>query len=141
MDKKIMNLFVYGTLRRGFHNPVFQYISDHFHFVSDGKIKGTLYDLGEYPAAVPSDTDNRIVGEMYEANSIEEFNWAISQLDDYEGLHPEEGEEQLYRRELATVDLNDDVADAWVYWYNGSVSGMPVIDSGDVLEYFKSRNK
>ena len=59
-------LFVYGTLRSGFHHPAYAYISDNFTLVGQGKIKGRLYDMGEYPAAVPVAEDSFIIGELYQ---------------------------------------------------------------------------
>lgn len=133
-------LFVYGSLRSGFPSPAFQYINPYFKLVAAGKVKGKLYDLGEYPAALPTADENYIIGELYEANSQEEFNWAISQLDGYEGVHPEEGEEQLYDRALTTAFANGNEYTAWIYWYKGDVMGKPIIESGDVLEFARNRN-
>jgi gamma-glutamylcyclotransferase (GGCT)/AIG2-like uncharacterized protein YtfP len=138
MDTPLIHLFVYGSLRRGFLHPVFDYIRNHFTFVADGTVKGRLYDLGLYPAAVP-DEDGKLIGELFVANSEEDFNWAISQLDDYEGLNPEADETPLYRRERATVYYNNQEATAWIYWFNSSVEGKPLIESGDVMEYFKNK--
>jgi len=140
MDTPVIHLFVYGSLRRGFHHPVFDYIKNHFTFVADGKAKGKLYDLGLYPAALPA-ADGTLIGELFIANSEEDFDWAISQLDDYEGLNPEVDETPLYRRELVEVLHNNNNTQAWIYWYNGSVEDKPVVESGDVMEYFKNKNQ
>lgn len=138
------HLFVYGSLRQGFHHAAHQYISRYFSFVCNGKIKGALSDMGEYPAATPSEEEHYIVGELYAINNEEEFNWAIEQLDEYEGLFPEEdeGEKALFRREMTTVFAdNGDIKHAWVYWYNGDVSGRPIIASGDVMQYLQEKFK
>lgn len=128
-------LFVYGSLRSGFHHPAYDYISRYFRLVGNAKIKGVLYDMGEYPAAVPTDEENFIIGELYAIINADEFSWAIAQLDDYEGLNTENGEAPLYRRELVTIYFNEQESAGWVYWFNGDVSGMPCIESGDVLQY------
>lgn len=128
------NLFVYGSLRSGFKSPAYDYISRYFRFVSDGKVKGYLYDLGDYPAAIPTHDNAFIVGELYELKERALFEYVIAQLDDYEGLYPEPGEPQLYKRILTTVITEKGNVEAWVYWYNGDVSGRPVIKSGDVLK-------
>ena len=86
-------------------------------------------------------SDSFIIGELYVANSEDEFNWAMSQLDDYEGVNPEEGEEQLYKRATTTVFSTQGDVIAWIYWYNRDVSGKSLIESGDVMEYFKTKNK
>ena len=135
-------LFVYGSLRSGFHNPAYRYLSNHFTFTCNAKIKGKLYDMGAYPAAVPTDEDRYIIGELYTANNIEEFKWAIEQLDDYEGLvvEEDEGETPLYRRELADVVISPgETVKAWVYWFNGYIHDNPVIESGDVMDYFNKQ--
>ena len=135
----VYQLFVYGSLRSGFKSPVYEYISRFFTFAGDAKVKGKLFDLGEYPAAVPSEDDSFIYGELYIAKNPAEFSWAIGQLDDYEGMNVEEGETPLYLRKISTVYVNDQTADAWVYWYNGDVAGKPAIEGGDVLEYLKNK--
>ena len=74
-------------------------------------------------------------------NNENEFSWALAQLDDYEGVNADEGEAPHYRREPATVFINDTEAEAWIYWYNGNVSGQPVVTSGDVLQFFQQKSK
>ena len=133
----ICSIFVYGTLRSGFQSPAYEYISRYFNLVGKAKVKGKLYDLGEYPAAVPANEPVYIIGELYSIKNEGEFAWAIGQLDDYEGVIVESGEKQLYRRELAEIICNDEKFTAWVYWYNGDVEGKPFVASGDILDYLK----
>jgi gamma-glutamylcyclotransferase (GGCT)/AIG2-like uncharacterized protein YtfP len=128
-------LFVYGTLRSSFQSTAYQYISRYFNFFGNAKVKGKLYDLGEYPAAAPAHEDAFISGELYIIKNTNEFSWAIGQLDDYEGVVVEKHEQPLYRREIADVYINDAIVPAWVYWYNGDLAGKPVISSGDVMDY------
>lgn len=135
----IYHLFVYGSLRSGFPSPAYEYISRYFDHISDGKVRGRLYDMGTYPAAIPAHEDRFIIGELYKAKQEEEFSWAMAQLDDYEGVNVEGDEVQLYRRELAEVHTERGTVTAWMYWYNGDVSGKTEIASGDVIEYLKSK--
>lgn len=134
-------LFVYGSLRSGFHHPAYAYISRYFTLLADARIKGALFDMGDYPAAIPVETDNYIIGELYHIKNPDEFSWAMAQLDDYEGLHTENNEPALYRRELSTVYVGDQPTQAWVYWFNGDVSGKPAVSSGDVLLYMQNKPK
>jgi gamma-glutamylcyclotransferase (GGCT)/AIG2-like uncharacterized protein YtfP len=134
-DQTIYPLFVYGSLLSGFKSQAYEYISRFFNLVGKAKVKGKLYDMGEYPAAIPTGDDGFILGELYQIKNEAEFSWAIGQLDDYEGVTPEPGEEQLYRRELSPVMMDDKIIIAWIYWYNGSIAGKPVIASGDVLSW------
>ena len=102
-------------------------------------MRGKLFDLGTYPAGIKSNDNKFIVGELYKITNEDEFAWAIGQLDDYEGVTVEPDEVQLYRRELTEVYFNNSITHAWIYWYNGDVSGKPLIESGDMIEYMGRR--
>ena len=134
-------LFVYGTLRSGFRNPAYQYLTQYFKLLGEAVVQGKFYDKGEFPVAIPCDGDHFITGELYQANNPEEFQWAITQLDDYEGVYAEPGDETWYRRSLVDVFQNGVSSKAWIYWYNGSVAGLPEIAIGDVLKYLQQKNK
>ena len=139
MESANQQLFVYGSLRSGFNHPAYAYISTHFVLVGSATVKGKLYDLGSYPAALPSNEEFYIQGELYRLKEEEEFSWAIAQVDDYEGVNPEPGEKALYIREKTLVYINNQTTSAWIYWYNDDVSGKPLIASGDVLEYLQQK--
>lgn len=135
----VYQLFVYGSLRSGFRSTAYEYISRFFNLVGEAKVRGKLVDMGSYPAGIPTNDNYFITGELYVAKNKSEFSWAIGQLDDYEGVSVEFDEVQLYRREITEVHMNGQVTHAWIYWYNGDVSGRPVIASGDMMEYLKHK--
>jgi gamma-glutamylcyclotransferase (GGCT)/AIG2-like uncharacterized protein YtfP len=137
---EVFQLFVYGSLRSGFRSPAYEYISKHFDYVGEGRVKGKLYDMGSYPAAKPMEDEHFIIGELYTARQPSEFDWAIGQLDDYEGTSGESDEATFYRRDLADVFIANKTVPAWIYWYTGDISGKPEIPSGDLIEYI-SRGK
>lgn len=139
MQAPEQQLFVYGSLRSGFQHPAYSYISRYFTLEGEAKVRARLYDMGDYPAAVPADNDVFVIGELYRINHPDELPWALAQLDDYEGVHAEP--EPLYRREKAEVITPGGNVTAWIYWYNGDTSGKPEVESGDVLEYMKGKNK
>jgi len=141
MAPNSFQLFVYGSLRSGFRNPAYEYLTRYFKLLGEAVVQGKFYDKGEYPVAVPAPGDDFITGELYEANNPQEFDWAITQLDDYEGLYVENGEKPWYRRALVDVFQNGAPSKAWIYWYNGSTEGMPEISTGDVLKYLQQKNK
>ena len=133
-------LFVYSSLLKGFQSEEYRYIHQYFSFVGKAKVKGILSDLGNNPVAKPTSENYFIKGELYKINDSDEFSFAIGQLDDYEGVRPEAYESPLYVRELAIVFKEDgSEVNAWIYWYNGDVEGKPVVHSGDVLEYVRTR--
>ena len=139
MEPVHQQLFVYGSLRSGFNHPAYAYISTHFTLVGSAKVKGKLYDLGEYPAALPTEDEHYIIGELYQLKEEQEFSWAIAQIDDYEGINPEPGEAALYKRALTTVYINGQTTTALIYWYSNDIEGKPLIASGDVLEYLQQK--
>lgn len=116
-------------------------MSENFTLIDKGRVKGKLYDLGNYPAAVPTAEELFITGELYMLKENRDFDWTISQIDDYEGLHVEAGETPLYKRNLTTVYLKNSTLTAWIYWYNKDVQNQPVISSGDVLEYLQLKKR
>jgi gamma-glutamylcyclotransferase (GGCT)/AIG2-like uncharacterized protein YtfP len=126
-------LFIYSSLRKGFHQDVFKYISHLFSFEGTAKTKGILNIINNEPVATPSQ-GRFIKGELYKLKKQEDFSWVFGQLDDYEGLIVEPGEEPLYKRALTTVYKDDGtITKAWIYWYNGNVKDSPVISSGDIF--------
>jgi gamma-glutamylcyclotransferase (GGCT)/AIG2-like uncharacterized protein YtfP len=139
MKNEICKLFVYGSLRSGFQHQAYQYLSQYFHLLGDAVVKGKLFDKGDFPVAIATTEEKFITGELYELNTPGEFSWAIGQLDDYEGLNVEEGETALYKREAVIVYHNNQQCIAWIYWYNGNPEGLPLIASGDVLQYLKDK--
>lgn len=132
-------LFVYGSLRSGFQSSAYDYISRYFKFFGHARVRGKLYDAGDYPAGVPTSDEHFIRGELYLVRNEKEFSWIMGQLDDYEGVVAESNEQPLYRREIADVHINDAIVPAWVYWYNGEVTGKPQIVSGDVMDFLNSK--
>jgi gamma-glutamylcyclotransferase (GGCT)/AIG2-like uncharacterized protein YtfP len=135
MHPNIYRLFVYGSLRSGMHNEVFTFISSYFVLEGMGAVHGKLYDLGDYPGAIPGTGSERIVGELYRIEQEEDFDWAMEQIDDYEGYVVSEGATSLFRRELVNVLFQNTTVIAWTYWYNQPVTGRTRILSGDYVAY------
>ena len=112
-------LFIYSSLRKGFHNPSHHYITQYFSFVSAAKIKGVEENINGELCGTPGGSDSYISGELYKLNDEHDFSFTFGQLDDYEGLDVEVGETPMYRRELTNVYKDDgEIIEAWIYWYN-----------------------
>lgn len=141
MNSASHHLFVYSSLLKGFRSPEYEYVTKYFDFVNHGKVRGILSDTGVIVVGTPVDDERYISGELYKIKMPELFSFAIGQLDDYEGIGPEEGAPPSnYKRELATIYLESgDTVPAWVYWYAHHVNGLPVIESGNVMQYLKIR--
>ncbi|MBN2627632.1 MAG: gamma-glutamylcyclotransferase [Spirochaetales bacterium] len=60
-------LLVYGTLRQGASHEMFHILAEYCEFFSEGFVRGTLYDRGEYPGIVLSaDSPATMKGEIRE---------------------------------------------------------------------------
>ncbi len=141
MDTQSSHLFVYGSLRLGFHDPAYSYLSRYFHFIGEGSVQGKFYFNGSYPVAVETTEDKFITGDLYAFNDLDEFNWVMIQLDDYEGLNVDPGEKTLYKRALVKVFINEIPTTAWIYWFNGSIDNMPEMNPGEIAKYLQQHKK
>ena len=141
MNSTSYKIFVYGSLRSGFRNPAYEYLTRYFKYSGEALVKGKFFDAGSHPVALPTEDEHFILGELYSMHSEDEFSWAFEQLDDYEGLNVETGETALYKRNLVEVFQNGETQIAWIYWYNKSIEGMPEIETGDVMRYLQQKNQ
>jgi gamma-glutamylcyclotransferase (GGCT)/AIG2-like uncharacterized protein YtfP len=127
-------VFFYGTLMAGFDRRRRAGIDSHLAYIGRGSISAALFDLGLYPAAVPSN-DGRVWGEVYD---ITDAATVLAALDDIEGYRPDDPDRSLYVRSEVDVILADGApARAWVYFYNAPLGQAPRIPSGDYLQHVR----
>jgi gamma-glutamylcyclotransferase (GGCT)/AIG2-like uncharacterized protein YtfP len=123
-------LFIYGTLLN--HNNEFAvYLKDHSHFFANGKVRGTLYDIGEYPGAVLDDGDGYIYGVILQ---IDDPEVVFLEIDDYEGYGDEQPEPNEFIRVLRDVETASDIVSCYIYVYNLPVDGLPTIEDGRYMK-------
>jgi gamma-glutamylcyclotransferase (GGCT)/AIG2-like uncharacterized protein YtfP len=130
-------LFVYGTLRKGFDLPLQKRISRDIEWLGPSEIRGKLYDIGKYPAALPAGKNEKSVirGEVIKINDPAKV---MKLLDRYEGYDPKKLRNSEYYREKESLVLQDGKkVEAWVYWYNFPVDGKKRIRHKDYLNYLK----
>jgi gamma-glutamylcyclotransferase (GGCT)/AIG2-like uncharacterized protein YtfP len=126
--------FFYGTLMSGFKRPGRDEIDAKLTLQGRGSICATLFDLGIYPAAIPS-SDGRVWGEVHR---MADADAVLAALDALEGYRPSEPDASLYTRVETPVTLDDGrVATAWVYFYNAPLGRAQRIESGDYLEHLR----
>jgi gamma-glutamylcyclotransferase (GGCT)/AIG2-like uncharacterized protein YtfP len=126
-------LFVYGTLHRG--QPLHSHLAARrARFVGEGRIAGRLFDLGEYPGAIPDTRRfSTVRGEVHELFSPDD---TLAILDDVEGFDPAHPEKSLFERRRVTADLEDGRRiNAWVYFYRRSLAEATEIPDGDFTDY------
>lgn len=132
-------LFVYGTLRTGFRNPVLKEISADVEWIGETVIRGKLYDIGRYPGAVRI-TDREFGSIKGEVLKIMHPKKVLRLLDQYEGFNPEMPGKCEYARDLIPVRLPKGTeVMAWVYWYNFPVEGKRRIRNNDYVDYLKTK--
>ena len=127
-------MFFYGTLMSGFERPGRSLVDQMLRPEGRGSIHATLFDLGIYPAAIPS-TDHCVRGEVHRMLDPEAV---LAQLDEIEGFRPGEPDASLYTRVETPVTFDDGhQAPAWAYFYNAPLGRAQRIESGDYLEHLK----
>lgn len=128
-------LFVYGTLIKDFKHKVRQQIEAELNFISKVTVKGALYDLGNYPGLVETQT-GEVKGELYGTTNPEKV---FEVLDEYEGLHDEQPE---YKRKQMAVQLPDGITvKSWIYVYSQPLQpGHNKIKEGDYIAYIRNKN-
>lgn len=132
-------LLVYGTLRPPFANPFAQFLRQHGRYVGEATFPGLLLNLGEsnplnYPGAVyQPDRDTSVTGTVYDISGHKQA--ILTYLDDYEGVGDAFDQPNEYVRAVIPARYHDTRIDCWVYLYNHSIDGKPIIASGDFVRY------
>jgi gamma-glutamylcyclotransferase (GGCT)/AIG2-like uncharacterized protein YtfP len=127
-------VFFYGTLMSAFRRPGRSRIEAKLSPQGRGWIRATLFDLGLYPAAIPS-SDSRVWGEVHR---MVDRDAVLAVLDEVEGFRPTEPDASLYTRVETPVTFDDGrIEEAWAYFYNAPLGRAPRIESGDYLEHLK----
>jgi gamma-glutamylcyclotransferase (GGCT)/AIG2-like uncharacterized protein YtfP len=126
-------VFFYGTLMTPFNRPGRQRVNPQMSYAGRGSIRAALFDLGIYPAAVPTNDRSTVWGEVYE---MLDPALVLASLDEIEGYRPAEPERSLYTRVLTDVVLEDgETLQAWTYFYNAPLGRAQRIESGNYLEH------
>jgi pyruvate carboxylase len=122
-------LFVYGTLRRGFslHGLLKR---PGVRFEGKGRIRARLFDLGEYPGAVPSQRPaDTVTGEIYHLSSPARQFVELDAIEEYDPRRPSTS---LFRRRLIEVDTeNGSKIKAWAYFLNKNLRKSTPIPHGN----------
>lgn len=126
-------LFIYGTLLEQ-DNAFAIYLQQNSTVYAKAKIKGKLYDIGEYPGTV-TDTN----GEGFVFGSIVLLNDAsvLKKIDIYEGYGVKQPKPNLFIRKKVQAETDTGIVKCWIYLYNLPVDGLHQIISGDYLNFIK----
>lgn len=130
-------LFVYGTLLRDHAPAEISNVVGRLRRVGAAKMKGKLYDLGEYPAAVAAPGSNaKVFGQVFEVPGDPEV---LKALDQYEGYDPASPKSSLFLRQRRFVTLSGGRRVlSWVYLFNGLPKSGHLLQHGSYSR-FKSQ--
>ena len=133
-------LFVYGTLRKDPKHKMYHALARYSAYVGHGRIRGELYDLGNYPGVFLKDQcGDTVVGEVYRLNA-EQASEAWEVLDHYEGCSGDCPEPHEYQRQRVRVLLDDgNEVDAWAYILTSFPQAAVLVPGGDYLAWQKER--
>ena len=122
-------LFVYGTLMRGFDNPMAKLLARSAEYLGEASCRGRLFRVKHYPGLVLSDAADDVVhGELYRLRHAQEM---LREFDMYEACGEGFAEPTQYLRKMLQVAREDGVAiEAWTYIYNWPVAHLARIESG-----------
>ena len=93
-------------------------------FLSEAKVRGSLYDLGAYPGLQLDNSDSSVTGEVYEIDDE-----TLKRLDEFE-------ESSNYRRAQFEISVAGEKRNCWTYEPDPSFYSFgKLITSGDWLEH------
>lgn len=105
--------------------------------IGRGRVRGRLYDLGEYPGAVLSKTGPVILGQISELPDDPEV---LEKLDEYEGFDPARPKHSLFVRKRHPVSLaGGKEMVCWIYTYNRHPGASPRLTGRRFSERKKQR--
>jgi gamma-glutamylcyclotransferase (GGCT)/AIG2-like uncharacterized protein YtfP len=123
-------LLVYGTLLQP-GNTFAAYLKKHCSFYGEGRFKGLLYDMGQYPGAIflPAG-DNFVYGHIF---LMDNAGAVLKVLDDYEGFGTEQPQPNEFIRDIIEIETGAELVKCWVYLYNLPVENFPQIKMGKYI--------
>lgn len=100
-------------------------------FVANGYVNGKLFDVDNYPGAVPATSFQfKLTGQVLKIKSGCEKE-ILRLLDEYEDYNETDITGSLFRRKKTPVySTGIQKEEAWIYLYNKSTSGLKEIVSG-----------
>jgi glycerophosphoryl diester phosphodiesterase len=109
-------LFVYGTLRPALAPPALAAVARTLRPLGAARVRGRLYDLGRYPAAIADPgAEDWIEGELVARGPDSP---PLAWFDAYEGWDPAAPATALFRRERAeAVDAQGRAVACWIWTY------------------------
>ena len=119
-------LFVYGTLLDD-NNEYAIYLKNNSRPYLTGKVRGKLFDIGEYPGAILAAGDQIVYGSILQISDADRI---IPIIDEYEGYGENQPQPNEFVRIRADIETAHGWVSCWMYLYNLSTAGLILIESG-----------
>jgi gamma-glutamylcyclotransferase (GGCT)/AIG2-like uncharacterized protein YtfP len=128
------HLFLYGTLLPSEAPKEIASIVKRFRRLGPAKVRGRLYDFGEFPGAVLDPSSRAIIhGELV---VLPADGRVLQELDRYEEFDPTDPKGSLFVRKKARVEMaNGSSLEGWIYVYNKRPGNAKVVRGGDYLRF------
>ena len=132
-------LFVYGTLLPETGNARSRLLNDQKR-IGPGRLCARLFDVGDYPAAVPSDNPADLVsGQVYRLRDPARMVQKLDLVEFCSGKSPDR--EDLFRRTVSRIQMEDGKElDAIVYFWSGENRPLTPIPGGDYVAYLREES-
>ncbi len=127
MNENDQYLFVYGTLLDD-SNPYCAFLKENSRFYQEGRFRGALYNIGNYPGAtIHPACQTFVYGSIF---TMDDPKSVLKELDEYEGFGDDFSQPNEFVRELVTIETENGPMPCWAYLYNLPTEGRPLIPSG-----------
>lgn len=126
------HLFIYGTLLPGEAPEDIASIVKRLRRLGSARVRGRLYDFGEFPGAVLDPSSRTMVyGELVALPSDEGL---LEALDRYEEFDSSDPKRSLFIRKKAKIWMaNGSSREGWIYVYNRHPGRAKLVRGGDYL--------
>lgn len=135
-----MRFFFYGTLTPGLAPPGIAPTLRRGRLVARGRLRGRMFAGDGYPLGVfDSRSTSTISGGVFE---FPDDPALLRELDDYEGIDPEDSESGLFVREEVSVEFDDGrTLTCWAYRYNRDPGACSPIPHGDFRRWLEESGR
>lgn len=106
--------------------------------VEPARVQGRIYQLDTYPGLVLTrDPSTWVYGELF---VFDDLGRTLRRIDEYEGCGPHDPQPHTFRRVETRIVLRSGLWErAWVYEFIGPTKNLELIESGDYVQYLRSR--
>lgn len=122
-----MKVFVYGTLKRGFHNHSVMHAAGGEYLGRATRQCAQIYDTGGFPALRETDNpDDAVHGEIYQVSDYRP-------LDSLEGYSEAYDDGMYLRRVRQVTNEAGETELVSLYVWNYDFDNLPLIENGDYI--------